>query len=279
VALGRGALVRARRQGARRGATEAVVEFHSPPGCCSTRRAGHRRDATSSGSGSASATASRSRCRPRRPGPTSTARRSTSPSTSPPRSASARGLRAAARRRDRRLARAASPARTWSSRPGASCSRRSTNPVTGAPVLPRHVGPRRGRRHPAQRRSLVRPQPLLIAPGVRPLVQCCGEPCGSPSRWRRRRSRSCARRDSTSCDRCCRSTAPGSFATPTASRSPWSSRRSRSASSAKRSRRSPGDSGRSSPAPGSPRSSERWHCCGRSTSATSPSARSTPRPR
>jgi hypothetical protein len=66
------------------------------------------------------------------------------------RSASARGVRAAL---DDAIA--GSPrrfaARTSSSRRGASCSPRSINPGAGAPVLPRLVGPSRGRPHPLRR--------------------------------------------------------------------------------------------------------------------------------
>ena len=111
-------------------ATEAVVEFHSPPRMLFDEAGGPRtRTATWCGCGWASATASRSRCRPRRPASTSTARTSTSPSTSQPRSASAARRTNGCSATRSPAHRAGSPARTWSSRPGGSCSRRSITPA------------------------------------------------------------------------------------------------------------------------------------------------------
>ena len=121
----------------------------APPALRRGRR--HRaRTATWSASASASTTGSPSRCRPRPPGPTSTARTSTSTSTSPPHWASGRTRTSACsttrspvtpplRPRGRRRADVARrPAGARRARPG-------------APLLPRLVGARGGRPHPARR--------------------------------------------------------------------------------------------------------------------------------
>ena len=155
---------------------------------------------------------------------------------------------------------AASPARTWSSRRGGSCSRSSTSPAR----CTRTSAGRGARRRPtacstrattgSRRRADADVGDTTTRSHYSGMVSRIMRQCGSRSPSSRRRCRSSARRASTSCDRCCPPTRPASSATSTAPRSRSRWRSPRSASRVTRSRRSRPVSGRSSPPPGRPRS-------------------------